>query len=78
MSNTIVDFSGKGLKLNDAQSASEIANAIQDQSEYLTTINLEGNTLGIEAAEAIGKSLESASKLKICIIKRSIHWTIEN
>ena len=65
----VVNFSGKGLKLNEAEDATEIANAIEDQSADLTTINLEGNTLGIPAAEVIGKALESASKLKFALLK---------
>lgn len=67
--NTVVDFSGKGLKLNDAADASEIAKTIRDQSGNLTTINLEGNTLGIQAAEEIGKALENATKLKYALLK---------
>lgn len=66
---SIVNFSGKGLKLNEAQDANEIANAIRDQSAELITINLEGNTLGIPAAEVIGQALESASKLKFALLK---------
>ena len=66
---TVVDFSGQVLKLNEAKDANEIVKAIEDQSAELTTINLEGNTLGIAAAEMIGKALESASKLKFALLK---------
>lgn len=67
--NSVVDFSGKGLKLNNGEDAVEIADAIRNQSDDLVTINLEGNTLGIEAAEVIGKALESASKLRYALLK---------
>jgi len=67
--NTIVDFSGQGLKLDNASDAQKIADSISNESSNLVTINLEGNTLGIEAAELIGQSLEKASKLRFALLK---------
>lgn len=43
--------------------------------EYL---NLEGNTLGIEAAEAIGKALESKSELKKALWKDMFTGRMKN
>ncbi|EFX86541.1 hypothetical protein DAPPUDRAFT_307848 [Daphnia pulex] len=54
----IVDFSGKGLKLDTEADAQPIVNAIQ-AAKGLTGLILEGNTLGVEAAKAIAKALES-------------------
>lgn len=54
----IVDFSGKGLKLDTEADAQPIVNAIQ-AAKGLTGLILEGNTLGVDAAKAIAKALES-------------------
>ncbi|XP_075989803.1 ran GTPase-activating protein 1-like [Anticarsia gemmatalis] len=59
-----VDFSGKSLKLDSAQDAQPIVDAINacPDLQYLT---LTGNTLGVSAAQAIAKALEHHPELKI-------------
>ncbi|PZC72642.1 hypothetical protein B5X24_HaOG210772 [Helicoverpa armigera] len=59
-----VDFSGKSLKLDTANDAQPIVDAINacPDLQYLT---LTGNTLGVPAAEAISKALEHHPELKI-------------
>lgn len=54
----IVDFSGKGLKLDTETDAQPIVDAIH-AAKGLTGLILEGNTLGVEAAKSIAKALES-------------------
>ncbi|XP_050360129.1 ran GTPase-activating protein 1 [Nymphalis io] len=58
-----VDFSGRSLKLDTESDAQPIVNAINacPDLEYLT---LTGNTLGVEAAQAIAKALAQHPELK--------------
>ncbi|CAK1547922.1 unnamed protein product [Leptosia nina] len=58
-----VDFSGRSLKLDSAEDAKPIVDAINacPDLQYLT---LTGNTLGVEAAKAIAKALENHPELK--------------
>ena len=65
----LVSFEGKGLKWDTAQDAQDVIDAINKHGPDLETLVLEGNTLGIPAAEAIGKALESASGLKKALFK---------
>ncbi|CAG5121351.1 unnamed protein product [Candidula unifasciata] len=51
-----LSFKGKGLKLNTAEDAKEIVEAIQN-CPHMTALCLEANTLGVEAAEEIAKAL---------------------
>ena len=60
---TIVSFAGLLMKLNTEEDAKPIIDAI-DSCEQLVTLNLEGNTLGINAGKGLGKSLESKTSLK--------------
>ncbi|CAD0207118.1 unnamed protein product [Chrysodeixis includens] len=59
-----VDFSGKSLKLDTANDAQPIVDAINScpNLQYLT---LTGNTLGVSAAEAISKALQQHPELKV-------------
>ncbi|XP_026724523.1 ran GTPase-activating protein 1 isoform X2 [Trichoplusia ni] len=61
---TGVDFSGKSLKLDTANDAKPIVDAINScpNLQYLT---LTGNTLGVSAAEAISKALQQHPELKV-------------
>ncbi|XP_072277264.1 ran GTPase-activating protein 1 [Pyxicephalus adspersus] len=63
-----LSFKGRTLKLNTAEDAEEV---IQEINEYegLQALRLEGNTVGVEAAKAIAKSLENKHGLKRC------HWS---
>ena len=54
---TILSFAGKGFKLDNEDDASEIITKIKQQ-KTLKALNLEGNTLGIDAAKAIAQALE--------------------
>ncbi|KAJ7357719.1 Ran GTPase-activating protein 1 [Desmophyllum pertusum] len=52
----VVSFKGKSFKLNSADDAVEVVNAIK-ASKDVQALCLEGNTIGVEAAEAIGGAL---------------------
>ncbi|XP_059203978.1 ran GTPase-activating protein 1a isoform X2 [Centropristis striata] len=60
-----LSYKGQGRKLDDAKSVEEMVKEIQD-FEDLQALRLEGNTVGVEAAKAIAKALETKSKFKRC------------
>ncbi|XP_062859856.1 ran GTPase-activating protein 1b [Trichomycterus rosablanca] len=60
-----LSYKGQGLKLSDKQSVEEIVKKIE-QFQGLKALRLEGNTIGVEAAQAIAKSLESKKELQRC------------
>ncbi|XP_042360266.1 ran GTPase-activating protein 1a [Plectropomus leopardus] len=60
-----LSYKGQGRKLDDAKSAEDMVKEIQD-FEDLQALRLEGNTVGVEAAQAIAKALETKSKFKRC------------
>ncbi|XP_012710901.2 ran GTPase-activating protein 1b [Fundulus heteroclitus] len=60
-----LSFKGLGLKLDDAEAAGELVGKIE-QYQGLRALRLEGNTVGVEAAEAIAKALESKDQLQRC------------
>ena len=62
-----LSFEGQGLKLNNAADAVEVAAKICSAST-VHTLTLSGNTVGIEAAGAIGAALEKHPEL------RRAHW----
>lgn len=62
--NTTFSIVGKGLKLNSAADVKEFVEAIEQMPD-LEVIKLSGNTLGVEASQALGKALESKTKLKV-------------
>ncbi|XP_037078528.1 LOW QUALITY PROTEIN: ran GTPase-activating protein 1-like [Pollicipes pollicipes] len=62
-STTTLSFANRGLKLDTEEDAKEITTAIGSQ-KTLKSLVLEGNTLGIGAAKAIGKALESHPELQ--------------
>ncbi|XP_066214589.1 ran GTPase-activating protein 1 isoform X1 [Saccopteryx leptura] len=63
-----LSFKGKSLKLNTAEDAKDVIKEIED-FDGLEALRLEGNTVGVEAARVIAKSLEKKSELKRC------HWS---
>ncbi|XP_056325508.1 ran GTPase-activating protein 1b [Danio aesculapii] len=63
-----LSYKGRGLKLDNAESVKEIVEGIE-RCQGLQSLRLEGNTLGVEAAEAIAKSLEAKRELEQC------HWS---
>ncbi|KAM8824062.1 ran GTPase-activating protein 1-like [Synchiropus picturatus] len=60
-----LSYKGQGRKLDDAQSVEEIVKEIQD-FEGLQALRLEGNTVGVQAAQAIAKALETKSEFQRC------------
>nr|AAH54654.1 Ran GTPase activating protein 1 [Danio rerio] len=63
-----LSYKGRGLKLDNAESVKEIVEDIE-RCQGLQSLRLEGNTLGVEAADAIAKSLEAKRELEQC------HWS---
>ena len=62
-----LSFNGQGLKLNNADDAKPVVAKINATKSF-TTLTFSGNTIGIEAAAAIGKALEKHPELKYA------HW----
>ncbi|XP_014862890.1 PREDICTED: ran GTPase-activating protein 1-like [Poecilia mexicana] len=60
-----LSFKGLGLKLDDSESVAELLGKIE-QYPGLRALRLEGNTVGVEAAKAIAKALESKDQLQRC------------
>ncbi|XP_060705261.1 ran GTPase-activating protein 1b isoform X1 [Hemiscyllium ocellatum] len=60
-----LSFKGRVLKLDTAEAAAEIIEEIE-KFEHLQALRLEGNTIGVEAAKAIAKSLSSKKELQKC------------
>lgn len=63
-----VTFAGAAMKLDSHHDADPIVTAIRD-APNLTYFNLEGNTLGVEAAEAISQALTNTRHLNQAILK---------
>ncbi|KAJ7984756.1 hypothetical protein DPEC_G00358070 [Dallia pectoralis] len=63
-----LSYKGRGLKLDTAESVKELVGEIE-KYQGLRALRLEGNTLGVEAARAIAKALESKDQLQSC------HWS---
>ncbi|XP_054276197.1 ran GTPase-activating protein 1 [Macrosteles quadrilineatus] len=63
-----VSFVGKSLKLNNADDAKVVTDAIA-ACQNLEYLNLEGNTLGVDAAKAIGTALGTHPELKRALWK---------
>ncbi|XP_008436096.1 ran GTPase-activating protein 1b [Poecilia reticulata] len=60
-----LSFKGLGLKLDDSESVAELLGKME-QYPGLRALRLEGNTVGVEAAKAIAKALESKDQLQRC------------
>lgn len=73
--NTVFSIAGKGLKLNTAQDVQEFVETIE-QMPNLEVIELSGNTLGVEASQALAQALKTKTHLKvkffIILYKKSI------
>lgn len=65
---TTVSFAGQGLRLDNVDDAQQVIDAILACKD-LKTIMLDGNTIGIDAAKAIGKAFESKSALVNALLK---------
>lgn len=62
--NTVFSIAGKGLKLNTALDVQEFVETI-DQMQDLQVIQLSGNTLGVEASQALAQALKTKTQLKV-------------
>lgn len=62
----VVSFKGQGLKLDTASDAECVIEAMKKASD-LQVLELSGNTLGVEAAEAIAEELKSHQELERCL-----------
>jgi Ran GTPase-activating protein 1 len=62
-----LSFEGQSLKLNNANDAKDVVAKI-NAFKNMTTLTFSGNTVGIEAANAIGKALEKHPEFK------NAHW----
>ncbi|XP_040885453.1 ran GTPase-activating protein 1b isoform X2 [Toxotes jaculatrix] len=60
-----LSYKGLGLKLDTTESVEDLVRKIE-QYEGLRALRLEGNTVGVEAARAIAKALESKDLLQRC------------
>ncbi|XP_020386892.2 ran GTPase-activating protein 1b [Rhincodon typus] len=60
-----LSFKGRALKLDTAEAAAEIIEEIE-RFEHLQALRLEGNTIGVEAAKAIARSLSNKKELQKC------------
>jgi Ran GTPase-activating protein 1 len=61
----VFSLEGKGLKLTTAE---DIEPHIQDlkTNDQVEEVRFLGNTLGVEASEALAKVLETKKSLKVC------------
>jgi Ran GTPase-activating protein 1 len=62
--NTVFSIVGKGLKLNTAADVKEFVETINKMND-LQVIKLSGNTIGVEAGEALAEALKTKTKLKV-------------
>lgn len=60
-----LSYKGLGLKLDNAQSVEALVRDIE-RYQGLRALRLEGNTVGVEAAQAIAKALENKDLLQRC------------
>uniref|UniRef100_UPI0037E85CA3 ran GTPase-activating protein 1b n=1 Tax=Semicossyphus pulcher TaxID=241346 RepID=UPI0037E85CA3 len=60
-----LSYKGLGLKLDNEGSVEDLVREIE-QYQGLRALRLEGNTVGVEAAQAIAKALESKDQLQRC------------
>ncbi|XP_074602600.1 uncharacterized protein LOC141856227 [Brevipalpus obovatus] len=72
-----VSFAGQGLKLDSQQDAAKIVDSIRG-CPNMKYFNLEGNTLGVDAAGAIAEAFESASNFKYAILKDIFTGRLKN
>ena len=62
-----LSFEGLGLKLNTQEDAKDVASKVRGE-KVMHTLTLAGNTVGIDAAKAIGSALEVHPEF------RRAHW----
>ena len=64
MSTTVFSLKGKGLKLDTRADIQPYLKEVDPTT--LEEIHLEGNTLGVDASQALGEFISQAKKLKVC------------
>lgn len=71
---SIYSIHGKGLKLDSRADIEPYLREINP--EVLEEIHLGGNTVGVEAAQALAEVLQKATKLRVCSphIIRCVTW----
>jgi Ran GTPase-activating protein 1 len=62
--NTVFSIVGKGLKLNTAADVKEFVETI-NKMDNLQVIKLSGNTIGVEAGQALAEALKTKTHLKV-------------
>lgn len=72
-----VSFAGQSLKLNTLADAQVVVDKI-NACPYMEYLNLEGNTLGVEAAEVIAKALEKQPYMKRALWKDMFTGRMKN
>ncbi|KAF7724155.1 hypothetical protein EC973_001280 [Apophysomyces ossiformis] len=65
--NTVFSIEGSGLKLNTADDVKDFVDAIL-QMDDLQVIRLSGNTIGVEASQALADALKTRISLKTAIL----------
>lgn len=61
----VFSLEGKGLKLTTAEDIEPHIQPLKDDADVEEVVFV-GNTLGVEASEALAKVLESKRNLKVC------------
>lgn len=64
-SDGVFSIHGKGLKLTSRQDAEPYVAALREMGDSVREIHLGGNTLGIEACEALAEVIKTKSQLEV-------------
>lgn len=62
---TVFSIKGKGLKLTSREDIQPHLDALKALGDNVEEVHLGGNTLGIEASEALAEVLKTLPKLKV-------------
>lgn len=63
--NKVFSLEGKGLKLTTAEDIEPHIKALKENND-VEEVRFLGNTLGLEACEALAKVLETKKNLRVC------------
>jgi Ran GTPase-activating protein 1 len=61
---TVYTFDRQGLKLDSAKDVEKYVKEIEEKANEITEISFTGNTLGVEASEALSKAISKLSNLE--------------
>jgi Ran GTPase-activating protein 1 len=64
-SNGVFSIHGKGLKLTSREDAEPYVVALREMGSEVREIHLGGNTLGVEACEALAEVIKTKSNLEV-------------